>query len=74
MAMVELSADVPSVIMEAVTPAGWVGRLVCRSFAVASTVQVLLFTWALSQYQSSEALGPDGVVCLGSLGDERVKV
>jgi hypothetical protein len=35
--MVELSADVLSVIMEAVTPAGWVARLVCRSFAVAST-------------------------------------
>jgi hypothetical protein len=37
MAMVELNADVLSVIMEAVTPAGWVGRLVCRSLAVAST-------------------------------------
>jgi hypothetical protein len=35
--MVEMCADVLSVIMEAVTPAGWVGRLVCRSFAVAST-------------------------------------
>jgi hypothetical protein len=35
--MVELSADVLSVIMEAVTPAGWVARLVCRSLAVAST-------------------------------------
>jgi hypothetical protein len=35
--MVALSADVLSVIMEAVKPAGWVARLVCRSFAVAST-------------------------------------
>jgi hypothetical protein len=35
--MVEFSADVLSVIMEAVKPAGWVARLVCRSFAVAST-------------------------------------
>jgi hypothetical protein len=37
MAMVEMGADVLSVIMEAVTPAGWVARLVCRSFVVAST-------------------------------------
>jgi hypothetical protein len=35
--MIELSADALSVIMEAVTPAGWVGRLVCRLFAIAST-------------------------------------
>jgi hypothetical protein len=35
--MVEIGVDVLSVIMEAVTPAGWVGRLVCRSFSVAST-------------------------------------
>jgi hypothetical protein len=35
--MVGMGADALSVIMEAVTPAGWVGRLVCRSFAIAST-------------------------------------
>jgi hypothetical protein len=34
--MVEIGADVTSVIMQAVTSAGWVMRLVCRSFATAS--------------------------------------
>jgi hypothetical protein len=36
MTMVEIDADAMSVIMQAVTPAGWVMRLVCRSFATAS--------------------------------------